>query len=137
MNGCLAGTGTLAGGTVVYTLVASLLPPAGNNDGPAEMRIAAEEIPRPNSAKPFFFGNVPALLIMSEQEELIALKAVCTHFECSIHYDPALRQIVCPCHRGFFDVYGNNLKGPPPRPLTRYQVRREADEWLISRKDNP
>ncbi|TDI85191.1 MAG: hypothetical protein E2O78_04900 [Caldithrix sp.] len=32
----------------------------------------------------------------------------------------------CPCHDGVFDVNGNVVSGPPPRPLQKYEV--DVDE---------
>jgi len=134
MNGCLGGTGMFLVGTAAYPLISSFLPSA-EEAGPTEIKLPpATANLEPNSARPFIFGQTPALLIRSEQGELIALRAVCTHFECTVHYDPALRQIVCPCHKGYFDVHGKNLKGPPPRPLVPYQVREEADGLVITRE---
>lgn len=136
INGCLAGTGTFVGGTVAYTLASSLIPKVKDDNTPLEIKLSAGDANlTPNSAKPFFLGLTPALLIMSEHGELIALKAVCTHFECLIQYDPVLKKVVCPCHRGFFDIYGNNLEGPPPRPLIRYKIHQDT-EGVVIRREN-
>ncbi|CAK0775396.1 Rieske domain-containing protein [Gammaproteobacteria bacterium] len=137
INSCLAGIGTLVSYVMTHTLISALLPPREEQDNIEEIKMPATEMALdPNSAKSFFFGRTPALLIKSEEGELIALKAVCTHFECLVHYDPALKYIVCPCHQGFFDIHGNNLKGPPPQPLTRYQINQETDGLLIRRESN-
>ncbi|CZE47344.1 ubiquinol-cytochrome c reductase iron-sulfur subunit [Campylobacter geochelonis] len=40
---------------------------------------------------------------------------LCTHLGCIPSYKGG--QFVCACHGGIFDVSGNNIFGPPPRPL--------------------
>ncbi|MFQ5843804.1 MAG: ubiquinol-cytochrome c reductase iron-sulfur subunit, partial [Planctomycetota bacterium] len=51
------------------------------------------------------------------------LSGTCTHSEvCLVEWDPKRRQLVCPCHRGIFDLQGNVVSGPPPRPLARHEV---------------
>lgn len=46
----------------------------------------------------------------------------CTHLGCAFSWKQQSRQFQCPCHGGRFDVDGNRIAGPPPRPLDRFQV---------------
>lgn len=134
LNGCLVGIGALFAAQSSYPLLRLLMPPESEM-GPAEVKLSPGEFNlAPNSAKIFPFGHKPALLIKTEAGEWVCLSAICTHFECTVHYDPELRQIVCPCHKGFFDVYGMNIKGPPSRPLKSYEVKEIPDGLLIVRK---
>lgn len=134
LKGCLAGIGALFAGQISYPLARFLMPPESEM-GPAEVKLSPGEFDlAPNSAKIFPFGHKPALLIKTEAGEWVCLSAVCTHFDCTVHYDPELRQIVCPCHKGFYDVYGMNIKGPPPRPLKPYEVKEIPDGLLIVKK---
>lgn len=134
LNSSIIASGTLTGGMITYSIF-SALAPQFEADDISEINLSPEYRQlTPNSARPFFFGRTPALLIMSDQGELIALQAVCTHFECAVHYDPTQKKLICPCHQGFFDIYGNNLAGPPPRPLLRYQVQQVAEGLIISRE---
>ena len=55
---------------------------------------------------------------------LHALRAVCTHMGCIVHWNEAERTWDCPCHGGRFTSLGRVLSGPPlrdlePRPLPR------------------
>jgi cytochrome b6-f complex iron-sulfur subunit len=61
----------------------------------------------------------------------VALSAVCTHVRCILTYNREHRSIVCPCHDGRFDLSGNVVSGPPPRPLTRYDVSTRAGEVFV------
>ncbi|MHC4844753.1 MAG: QcrA and Rieske domain-containing protein, partial [Planctomycetota bacterium] len=63
------------------------------------------------------------LIIRRGEDDFHALTATCTHSEvCLVEWDGKSRQLVCPCHRGIFDLYGNVVSGPPPRPLERREV---------------
>lgn len=71
----------------------------------------------------FKFGVRPAMLIHHADDTWVALDAVCTHMGCTVRFEPARNQIVCGCHGGVYDSSsGQNISGPPPRPLTQYKV---------------
>ena len=71
----------------------------------------------------FKFGARPAMLIHHADGHWIALDAVCTHMGCTVRYDGPTNRIVCACHGGVYDPNtGANVSGPPPRPLTKYEV---------------
>ena len=63
-----------------------------------------------------------AFLIIRTPKEIKAFSAICTHLGCIVFWNDQKRQIVCPCHAGFFDVEGRVISGPPPRPLSSYPV---------------
>ena len=131
---CLAGLGAFFIGQSAFPFLRYLMP-LEKDAGPAEVKLPASEINlAPNSAKIFPFGRKPTLLIKTEAGEWICLSAVCTHFECTVHYDPSTRRIICPCHQGIYDIYGKNIGGPPPRPLKAYEVSVVPDGLLILRK---
>ena len=52
-----------------------------------------------------------------------ALSATCSHLGCRVHWDDATSQFRCPCHGGVYSREGLVVAGPPPRPLTRVNVR--------------
>jgi cytochrome b6-f complex iron-sulfur subunit len=86
----------------------------------------------PNTSKTFTFGPHEALLIRLPGGDYRALTAVCTHMGCEVRYLPAMQQVWCPCHKGIFDVNGEVVSGPPPRPLRRYGVDISNGEILVS-----
>ena len=134
LKGCLASLGALFAMQSASPLARFLMPPEAEM-GPSEIKLSMGELNlEPNSGKIIPFGKKPALLIKTDKGEWICLSAVCTHFECTVHYDPATREIVCPCHHGFFDIYGKNIKGPPPGPLKAYEVQEVPDGLLITKK---
>ena len=52
-----------------------------------------------------------------------ALTAECPHLGCQIAFDAKEHQYVCPCHRSGFDLEGEVLYGPSPRPLDSLEAR--------------
>lgn len=64
-------------------------------------------------------------------EGFIALDFHCTHLECNVKWVPTIKQFICPCHGGLFDIKGTVLSGPPPKPLIRRIVKIEGDKVMI------
>lgn len=85
------------------------------------------------------FGADPVILLRLSDTEYRAFSATCTHLECIVEYRKAQGAIWCNCHNGQYDLTGRNIAGPPPRPLTPFQVhvvsRRpgEAGSIVVSR----
>lgn len=76
-------------------------------------------------------GVTPFYVVRLDATRVVALSAVCTHVRCILGYEPARRTFVCPCHEGRFDLSGNVLSGPPPRPLPSYPVSVRAGEIFV------
>lgn len=53
--------------------------------------------------------------------ELFVLSNICTHLGCGVRWDRDARAFLCPCHDGRFDLKGDVISGPPPRPLPRFE----------------
>jgi cytochrome b6-f complex iron-sulfur subunit len=68
------------------------------------------------------FGAEPVILVRVDEGEYRAFSATCTHLDCIVEYQPGARRIWCNCHGGEYDLTGRNVAGPPPRPLTPFQV---------------
>jgi Rieske Fe-S protein len=86
-----------------------------------------------NSGKIFKFGNKPGLLIRSATGEYKAFSAVCTHLDCIVQYEPEKKQIWCACHNGQYNLSGQNVGGPAPRPLEEYVVNTRGEEIIVSK----
>jgi cytochrome b6-f complex iron-sulfur subunit len=118
----------------VYPVVRYVLP--SKRTGVIQNSVAAAkagELP-PNAAKIFKFGSAPAVLVNTAEGTLVALSAVCTHLTCTVRYDGETGTLFCPCHNGRFDLSGNVLSGPPPRPLETYAVDVSGPDIIVSRK---
>lgn len=64
------------------------------------------------------------------QQQIYALKTVCTHLGCTPSWLEAEQKFKCPCHGSGFYKDGINFEGPAPRPLERYAVRIADDGQL-------
>ena len=60
-----------------------------------------------------------------------ALSATCTHLGCQVRWDALSTRFRCPCHGGVFDVQGQVVEGPPPRPLDRVDARLDQAERAV------
>jgi cytochrome b6-f complex iron-sulfur subunit len=61
------------------------------------------------------------------QQQIFALKSVCTHLGCTPNWLEAEQKFKCPCHGSGFYKDGINFEGPAPRPLERYAVSMAGD----------
>lgn len=68
------------------------------------------------------FGAEPVLLIRLAQGDLRAFAATCTHLDCIVEYQQAKKRIWCNCHNGEYNLQGQVVAGPPPRPLAKFEV---------------
>ncbi len=82
-------------------------------------------------AKLVHHGREPIWVIRISDENLVGLSAVCTHLRCVLTWDQAQQILLCPCHEGSFDLNGNVLAGPPPRPLRQHQVETQLGQVYV------
>ena len=64
------------------------------------------------------------------QQQIYALKTVCTHLGCTPNWLEAEQKFKCPCHGSGFYKDGVNFEGPAPRPLERYAIKVSDDGQL-------
>ena len=55
----------------------------------------------------------------------LALDRTCTHLGCTVPWNPETARFDCPCHASSFDIAGEVISPPAPRPLDLYTVRIE------------
>jgi menaquinol-cytochrome c reductase iron-sulfur subunit len=67
--------------------------------------------------------EVAAWLRREGEEDFVALAVNCSHLGCPVRWEAGARLFLCPCHGGVYYQDGTVAAGPPPRALTRYQVR--------------
>jgi menaquinol-cytochrome c reductase iron-sulfur subunit len=53
----------------------------------------------------------------------------CTHLGCAYSWKEDRQGFFCPCHNAVFDIDGEVVSGPPPRPLDRLETKIQ-DEFL-------
>ena len=128
-----AGAGGLTA-TVLYPVFRYMIPPQMEESTTNQVTLALSpsEI-APNTGEIFRFGSSPGILIRTPEGELRAFDAMCTHLDCIVQYRDDISHIWCACHNGHYDLVGNAIKGPPPRPLNRYTVNVQDDKIVISK----
>lgn len=75
-----------------------------------------------------------AVYVVKQNNSYTILSNVCSHMQCPVHWDDALRQFLCPCHGGLYDITGKNIGGPPPKPLPQYVHRIEGTTLYIENR---
>jgi len=73
------------------------------------------------------------VLVVNTGEGYLALSAVCTHLGCVVKWKKGRRQFFCPCHGARFDLDGEVMGGPAPRPLAKFDVE-EIPGSIVVRK---
>jgi cytochrome b6-f complex iron-sulfur subunit len=129
LRGLLALLGLTAAGSFLYPLMRFLAPPRGKAKA-KEITFSKSEIPV-GEAKEIPFGGVPAIIINRAGKGLIAFSRVCSHLGCLVEYSKSQNRIICPCHGAIFDLEGNVVSGPPPKPLQRLPLKVEGESILI------
>jgi len=129
--------GTTAGAflaSVLYPVTRYLIPPeiAESTAASVTLPVKLDEM-KPNSGQIFKFGNRPAILVRTGAGDLKAFSAVCTHLNCTVQYRADLGHIWCACHNGHFDLNGQNIEGPPPRPLDAFVVNVRGAQIVVSK----
>ncbi|WP_372682608.1 ubiquinol-cytochrome c reductase iron-sulfur subunit [Desulfosarcina sp.] len=115
-------------------LVGSFLKPLQSTDssvqpadiidaGPAERFV-------PNSVTAFPPGRF--YLACLEDGGFLALSRRCTHLGCTVPWSPEKMQFVCPCHASVFDIRGEVVQSPAPRPLDRFAVYIENNRVKVN-----
>ena len=67
-------------------------------------------------------------------ETVLALQVICPHAGCSINYDAAAREFVCPCHEARFDLNGDRTDAVSQSPRNMdtldVEIRGKGEVWV-------
>jgi Rieske Fe-S protein len=119
----LASTGALVAAALLGPLALYLGAPAGGRSTRGEVALGKASLIPVNGAHTKLIHGEEYLVVRRDEQEYVALSATCPHSRvCLVEWDEKRRQVVCPCHRGVFDLHGNVVSGPPPEPLRRREV---------------
>ena len=124
--------GLSALGAFTYPLFRFLLPVE------SAARARTVEVPKTDiplgATKDLMIGTTPAIIVNTKDKGFLAFSRVCTHLGCLVKYDQERQVFICPCHAGTFDLEGNVISGPPPKPLPRFFVRVVGNNLVIGAK---
>lgn len=68
-----------------------------------------------------------AWLRRESENRFVAFSAHCTHLGCPVRWEDHAQLFMCPCHGGTYYKDGSVAAGPPPKPLTKIEVRINKD----------
>lgn len=124
IHGWLGSTFGLFVGSILYGVLRFVTPPPEQECAvePVEAGFTNDPELLEKGYKIVRFGPDPVILIRASDSDFRAYGATCTHLGCVVVYAKASREIDCHCHNGRYDLEGRNAGGPPPRPLSAYQV---------------
>ncbi|KAB2953054.1 Rieske (2Fe-2S) protein [Heliorestis acidaminivorans] len=114
-------------GAYIYPPDSFLQPPAPKKVGNINDLKAWDYIP-------FGYNQAPAMVIKTDTGDIQSFYLKCTHLGCTVEVPEGNldgKQLVCPCHGGYFDPLGNNTGGPPPTPLKQLAVTIEENGDII------
>jgi cytochrome b6-f complex iron-sulfur subunit len=134
----LASTGIIAGAALFAPVGLYLAAPAGERTATGDFFIAPAEgkggIPVGGTRSKMIDGE-EYLVVRREEDRYHAVSRTCTHSGvCLVDWDSKRQQFVCPCHKGAYDLYGNVMSGPPPRPLKSRDVEVRDGRVYVKRE---
>jgi len=122
---------------IAYPVARFLVPPTSGEPATTSVVAGKAAALRPNSGVIFQFGNKPGIVVRTAEGEIRAFSAVCSHLDCTVQFKADTSQLWCACHNGTYDLAGNVVSGPPPRPLVRFEVHLRgepgAEDIVVSR----
>ena len=121
--------GSTAAGALAYPMARFLAPPQVKAVG-GKVSIKKNEVPL-GEGKEIVFGGTPAIILNVKGMGYLALSRVCTHLGCLVEYNKETNRFICPCHAGTFNMEGNVLSGPPPKPLEKLPLDVQGDNIII------
>lgn len=120
-------------GGILYPVYLYLKPPKAPEVDVKNISLGKADDIAANSSKMFKVGNKPGILIKTAEGELRAFSAVCTHLDCTVQFKGDEKVFWCACHNGKYDLNGQNISGPPPKPLTRFNLVIQKGEIFVSK----
>ncbi|MCL5965671.1 MAG: ubiquinol-cytochrome c reductase iron-sulfur subunit [Deltaproteobacteria bacterium] len=128
LNAALGTAAAVFTASLVYPLARFLWPPEERPGSEGRLGIPEEDLLAGQSRVVSLRGE--PVLVIREQNRVVALSAVCTHLGCLVKYRGG-GVIECPCHAASFDLSGNVTGGPAPRPLPSYPVLIEGNRIVV------
>jgi cytochrome b6-f complex iron-sulfur subunit len=71
-------------------------------------------------------------LVRLKEGGFLALSRTCTHLGCTVPWIEDEKKFICPCHSSAFDITGEVLSSPAPRPMDMYPVSIENGQVRVN-----
>lgn len=131
LDGVVGVMGAITGIGLLWPAVAYVLPARKRGGGTERVSAGKEADWAVWDVRKVSFRGKPAAVIRTS-EGFKAFSAVCTHLGCIVHWDSKGKQFQCPCHAATFDVAGQVVSGPPPKPLPEFAVQVVSGEVFVA-----
>lgn len=92
----------------------------------------ADDLNEASSSRTFTLGSVRGILARDPDGKIIAFDRKCTHLGCMVIYRQSSQDFFCNCHHGTYNLAGQVIAGPPPKPLTQLQAIIKNDVIVAS-----
>ncbi len=86
------------------------------------------------AAESITFVEAERMFILRNKNGIRAISAICTHLRCTVNWSDADNRFLCPCHGSVFNIDGEVIAGPAPRPLPWFEVKSTPDKRLVVNK---
>jgi menaquinol-cytochrome c reductase iron-sulfur subunit len=144
VGGVVGLVGTIISAVVGLPVVGYIVSPALKaGSGEEWITLGPVSAIEPGTPTPFTFSQMKEVgwrharithtvyAVTNDGQNIRVFSDACTHLSCKVHWDEERAEFVCPCHDGVFDIEGNVVAGPPPRPLYDFEVKVENDQLMI------
>lgn len=117
---------------VLYVLASYVVPPKPSSTRQLKIDGGKRSSYKPGTIRMIKQGRTALFVRETPSGQLKSFSAKCTHLGCIVEYREDLGKIRCNCHGSLYDLNGNNISGPAPRPLPPYRVEIQNDEVVIT-----
>lgn len=130
----------LAGGAVVlsealFVSLRFLSPKKTDGEFGGVFNLGSYEQFPPGSVTPVEKGRF--YVVRLEDGGFLAVYRRCTHLGCSVPYDQASQEFVCPCHGSAFSMEGDVKNAPAVRPLDIFSLSITEEGDLVVDTNSP
>ncbi len=93
-------------------------------------------VPAPKKAGEIKVGEVVTVrdgkyYLTRTEDGLMALYWKCVHLGCTVPWNQASGKFACPCHGSVYEITGQNIAGPAPRPLDMMEITVDKDGTVL------
>jgi Rieske Fe-S protein len=110
--------------SIFYPVLRFISPPEVPEASTNQVEAGATNDPEllENGYKIIRFGVEPVILVRVADGDFRAFAGTCTHLDCIVEFQKDQKRIWCNCHNGEYNLHGQQVAGPPPKPLEPFQV---------------
>ena len=98
-------------------------------------------VPAPVKAHEMEIGDVVMVregkyYLTRSEDGLMALYWKCVHLGCTVPWNATQKKFMCPCHASVYEITGQNIAGPAPRPLDMMEIIVQPDGTVLVNTGN-